>query len=50
MDKAKPGKVGEITESVIEALGLSIEPGTPIFIGQSNIDHMMSRHPDDFAK
>ena len=44
------GKVGEITEAVIKTLGLSIEPGTPIYIGQSNIEHMLKRHPDDYVK
>ena len=44
------GKVGEITEAVIKALGLSIEPGTSVYIGQSNIEHMLSRHPEDYVK
>ena len=50
MGNNQPGEIGKITESVIDALGLSAEPGTPIYIGQSNIDHMMSRHPEDCAK
>ena len=46
----QPGIIGEISEAVISTLGLSIEPGTPIYIGQSNIDHMISRHPEDYAR
>ena len=44
------GKVGEITEDVIKALGLSVLPGTPIYLGKSNIEHMSKRHPNDYAK
>lgn len=44
------GKVGEITQAVVETLGLSIKPGTPIFIGKTNIEHMQKRHPEDYAK
>ena len=50
MSSKQLGKVGEITEAVIKLLGLSIEPGTPIYIGKSNIEHMLSRHPDDYVK
>ena len=32
------------------AFGLSVAPGTPIFIGQTNIDHMKASHPADFEK
>ena len=41
MDNIQLGKIGEITEIVITALGLSIDIGTPIFIGKSNIEHML---------
>jgi hypothetical protein len=44
------GKVGEITQAVIEALGLSAAPGTPIFIGLSNVSHMMNKHPEEYVK
>jgi len=50
MSRVQLGKIGEITEEVISLLGLSIEPNTPIYIGQSNIEHIQSRHPDDYAK
>lgn len=42
--------VGYINETVISLLGLNLPPNTPIFLGQSNIQHMMESHPDDFAK
>ena len=43
-------KIGVISETVIELLGLPIEPGTPIYLGQSNITHMQSRHPEDYER
>jgi len=50
MSKTNEGKVGVITQEVIDLLGLPIAPGTPIYMGQSNIEHMISRHPDEYAK
>lgn len=50
MSSGQLGKVGEITEAVINILGLSITSGTPIFIGQSNIEHMLNKHPDEYIK
>ncbi|WP_094545748.1 PBECR2 nuclease fold domain-containing protein [Petroclostridium xylanilyticum] len=47
MDKRK---IGEINQRVIELLGLDIQPGTPIIIGQQNIDHMLSQHPEDYKR
>lgn len=43
-------QVGKITEQVIKLLGLNIPNDTPIFLGQSNIDHMCSSHPADYSK
>lgn len=40
--------VGHISQSVIETLGLKLEPGTPVFIGESNIAHIKSRHPYEY--
>lgn len=40
--------VGHISQAVIETLGLKLEPGTPIFIGESNIEHIKSRHPYEY--
>lgn len=47
-DGISTGLVGKIKSEVIGVLGLSIEADTPIFLGQSNIEHMMNSHPDDF--
>ena len=46
----QPGKVGEITEVVINALGLSVAPGTAIYIGRSNVAHMLNKHPAEYIK
>jgi hypothetical protein len=43
-------KVGEINLRVIEILNLDIEPGTPIFIGKSNVLHMSRSHPSDYKE
>lgn len=43
-------QVGVITQRVCDLLGVNITPGTPILIGSTNIDHMKSTHPADFAK
>lgn len=43
-------RVGEIDQRVCEVLGLSIIPGTPILLGPTNVEHMKSSHPEDFAK
>lgn len=40
--------VGYISQSVIETLGLKLKPDTPVFIGQSNIEHIKSRHPYEY--
>jgi hypothetical protein len=50
MNSGPLGKVGEITEAVITALNLPITPGTPIYIGQSNIEHMLNKHAGDDVK
>ena len=43
-------QVGVLNQRVVSLLGLSVPAGTPIFIGDSNIDHMKTSHPDDFKK
>ena len=43
-------KVGEFSQHVIDLLGLNIEAGTPIYIADSNIEHMRSCHPEDFER
>ena len=45
----KTRQVGIITEEVVSLLGLSIEPGTPILLGESNYKHMQESHPEAFA-
>lgn len=43
-------KIGSFSASIIDLLELNIEPGTPIYIADSNIAHMKSAHPNDYAK
>ena len=42
--------VGYISQSVIKRLHLEMEPNTPVFIGESNIEHIKSRHPYEYDK
>lgn len=50
MNELKPGEIGRITKEIIDLLDLSIEPNTPIYLGESNIEHMLSKHPKDYEK
>lgn len=43
-------QVGVISQTVIDLLGLSCPCDTPIFIGPTNVQHMESRHADDYTK
>ena len=43
-------KVGCFTQEVIDLLELDLEATTPIFIGDSNIEHIKSRHPYEYEK
>ena len=43
-------KIGEFSQKIIDLLELNISAGTPIFIADSNIEHMKSSHPDDFSR
>jgi hypothetical protein len=43
-------QVGKVNESVIKTLGLSVVPGTPIFLGETNRSHMKASHPADYKK
>jgi hypothetical protein len=43
-------KVGELTQQVIDTLGLSMIVGTPILCGLANKNHMQNEHPEDFEK
>ena len=40
--------IGTFSQAIIDLLGLNIVAGTPIYIGQENIDHMKARHPTEF--
>lgn len=46
----KAVQVGKIDSNVISLLSLNIALNTPIFMGQSNITHMMNKHPADYEK
>lgn len=43
-------QIGKINEKVIKALNLQVMIDTPIYIGESNINHMKSSHPADYSK
>lgn len=43
-------KIGEFSAKVIETLELDIPVGTPIYIADSNMEHMKISHPKDFDK
>jgi hypothetical protein len=42
--------IGFFSEKSIKAIGLSIEIGTPIYLGETNINHMINSHPLDYTK
>ncbi|MCM1097827.1 MAG: PBECR2 nuclease fold domain-containing protein [Ruminococcus flavefaciens] len=42
--------IGYITQSVIDILDLELAPNTPVFIGETNIEHIKSRHPYEYDK
>lgn len=43
-------KIGIITNKIINVLNLNYNIEVPIFIGDSNVQHMVSQHPEDFKK
>lgn len=43
-------EVGKLSARVCSLLGSSLPVGQPIYLGPSNIAHMQSRHPADYAK
>ncbi|AQQ55570.1 PBECR3 domain-containing polyvalent protein [Planococcus lenghuensis] len=45
-----PHEIGKVDEIVIRILNLSLETDTPIFIGETNLQHMKDEHPEDFMK
>lgn len=46
-DRAK--QVGILCQRVIELLELTLTEGQSILLGESNIAHMVKRHPEDYA-
>lgn len=42
-------QVGKLSQRVIELPGLTLSEGRSILLGESNIAHMVSRHPEDYA-
>jgi hypothetical protein len=46
----KPKKIGVIDDVVVTVLNLSLDPGTPIYISETNIEHMKDEHPEDYEK
>lgn len=42
--------IGYISQAVVDTLNLCIKPNTPVFIGDSNIEHIKSRHPYEYDK
>lgn len=43
-------KIGVFSAQLIEILELNIPAGAPIYIADSNIEHMKTFHPDDLAQ
>lgn len=43
-------EVGKVSAKVISLLGSSLQVDQPIYLGNSNIQHMIRRHPADYAK
>lgn len=50
MNNTKRNQVGEFSQLVIDTLQLDIVAGTPIYVGESNLQHMCRRHPKIFKK
>ena len=43
-------RIGFFSSSVIRTLGLDIPAGTPIYVADSNIEHMKTSHPEDYER
>ena len=43
-------QIGKLEKQIIDLLGLNMVPDAPILLGESNIQHMQSRHPAAYAK
>ena len=40
--------IGYISKSVIKTLNLTLKANTPVFIGESNMEHIKNCHPYEF--
>ncbi|WP_059047469.1 PBECR3 domain-containing polyvalent protein [Paenibacillus rubinfantis] len=40
--------IASLSARTVELLGLTLKPGTPIFIGEENLEHMRKNHPEDY--
>ncbi|MFI3172170.1 MAG: transposase [Eubacteriales bacterium] len=43
-------KIGEFSSRVINTLNLNIAASTPIYIADTNLEHMQSSHPADYNR
>lgn len=43
-------QIGIVNKKVIRLLGLDYKKELPIFLGDSNIEHMKRQHPEDYEK
>lgn len=50
MEIIQPGKVGKLDNRIFSALKLDIPENTTVFIGQTNIDHIKTKHLSDLQK
>lgn len=42
--------IAHISQEVVDILELDIAPNTPVFIGETNLEHIKSRHPYEYDK
>lgn len=45
-----PRVIGYIRRDIIASLGLNILPDTPVYLGESNEEHIKNRHPYEYEK
>ena len=48
MDTVKP--IAYISQIVIDILELDLAPNTPVFIGETNLEHIKNRHPYEYER
>ncbi|MCC8044691.1 MAG: hypothetical protein LIP12_04230 [Clostridiales bacterium] len=42
--------VAHISEKIINILNLPLAPNTPVYIGETNIEHIKNRHPYEYKR